>query len=385
MEQNSHSENNSPLSLAETLGMFKGKLKIFVTLILITAVVAAAVSFVWLSINADYGATLTFYLTPDDSSNALLPLLQSESFSETLLLDSNGLPPKDDCDPDDYNAALTAINEFNSARAERRELKKKLDLLPSEISVITEKHRELTEAYSRVYALLDSYLSLQSDNMINTERLSVISELESELASISAELAEYEETVYNPALQKQSEMNDEYAKISKRVSEARKNAEQLTEAVVAPWRNTPAVRKRVKQIQKSVTFEYLKYDETKAEYDSANVNDAFLIVTLSLPKNESDAKEIFEALKERTPSYIESNIERIVSSTEPVCKLLTPYSESQNLDKSSLISKVVVITILAVVVMFALICLVVIASGVAKRGSSKSLPSDAECNESNKQ
>lgn len=385
MEQNSYSRNNSPLSLAEVLGMFKGKLKIFVALILVTAIVAAALSFILLNVNAKYGATLTFYLTPGDSTNALLSLLQSESFSEKLLLDSNGLPPKDECDPDDYDAAMAAINELNAARIEKRELRKELDFLPSEIAVITEKHRELLDVYNRAYELLDSYLSLPSDGMINSERLSLISECERQLSAASAELHEYEETVYNPALQRQSELNDEYTKVSRRVLDARANAERLTEVVVAPWRNSASVRKSIKQIQSSVTFEYLKFDEAKIEYDEKNINAAFLIVTVSLSKDESIANEIFEALKERTPSYVEYNIERLVGSTEPKCSLLTPYSDSHNLNRDDLVSKVIVITILAVVVMFLLICLVVIVLGTAKRSSSEPLSNDTESNKSNKQ
>ena len=84
----------------------KAKLIAWITLLALVLGAAAGVGVAMVS-NATYGTQVEFYISSEERNSYILSLISSDSFSEKLLLDENGLPETDK-GSNAYNEALAA-------------------------------------------------------------------------------------------------------------------------------------------------------------------------------------------------------------------------------------------------------------------------------------
>ena len=363
MEQNVQ-RNNTTLSGWEIFNMLRKKLVLIICITVAAAILGAAATTLYILTFGNFGTEVSFHVSPADNSQSLLSLLKSESFSEKLLLDENGLPPRAECNAADYDAALASIVAVNAARERKQEAKEILNMIPYSFALIQEKYNELSKEYSENYNLLDTYKSAYDGS--HETHAEKIKEYEQKLAEAAAAKHAYEQSTYNPALQEKLQAEKEMAESTLALKEARELSNELIEKVLEPWRENKDVKKKVALIQNGVSFEYEKMTVPANSSVQEADNYAFLTISVSIPKNEEFAIEVVEKIKSNTPQFVEQTIERFTGTTKAICTIISPYSSVDNMDAKGLVLKVGLIGAAAGIVALAGTCFVIVLVNMTK-------------------
>ena len=333
MEQNVKREIN----IADLWRIFTKNVKLFVILALIAAVVGGAVGGVLAYKNVSYQTTLNFSLLPTDDTDALLYNLQSEAFAERLLLDENGLPEKSECDPEDYAAALTAIEVFNAARAEKKEIKKELNKVQTAVEEFNMDY--YNQRYNEIVSLLQVYKGAYTDVIADAEsHKAMITRLETELLEVeekrSAASAEYESIMLQKA-----ELTEKWMSKVTETNEARRNAKALAEVVLNAWREDPEVRSKVETIMNSVTYSYAKLDGADSSTKTAtSQNKGYIKITVCVDNDKEMADFIVDELKRTIPSFVEHHIEEVSLSVQVDCYLISTVSSPKRVGDNPVVN-----------------------------------------------
>ncbi len=365
-------ENNSEIVLSDVIKMFKGKSKQFICVILICGLLGGVFELVRSFVFGNYGNTVKFYLTVTDGSANLLPLLQSESFAEKLLLDENGLPPKDICDPEDYEAALEAVKIYDTARENVVNARKAKDLFKYNTgfedyngktmrtwSNITEEYTRLQNEVTKAQELLAMYKNAFAEAVAQDPgHIAKTTEYEKNLSKAIQAKETFENELYTPALEQKNTLDHVYYNEIYMLKDLRENAEELLENVVSTWRNDEEIKKQIKVINKSLTIEYATEEATEIEGEEKK-NIAFINAQVSVPSDKEFAEFLLERIRLRMPDYVEKNIEKLVGSIDAKCTLITPFSQVKNLEleelAKSLVSKAVLFAVIGTALYFVLI------------------------------
>jgi len=362
MDQNKIEATKPEITFVDILKMFRGKLKLLICVTLIFAVLGAGAGVFASYLTTPYGAEITFYLLPGESSQALLPILKSDAFAEKLLLDENGLPPRAECDPTQYDEALKAVEAENAARAERLRLYREVSAYPYSLAIIQGEYDKLNSERVRINDLLKMYKSAQDAIASQPDHLEKIAEYEQELAQAEAAWKKYKTEVYDPAIAKSVALEEEYFLARRALTDVRKAADIAVERVVSVWREKKEVQELVATIQKSVTYEYIKIiDDDKAEETVENQNTSFLVISVAVPRDEETAQEIVDMIKARTPLFVEKEVERLTGAAEAQCTLTSTFVEATEKSELSLIKGVVFGGAIGAILSFALVCAFIIA------------------------
>ena len=342
MDQNTPNNSTKPLTLLDVIRMFKAKtLIIIICVALVAALLGGVFEALLFYTNLSYGTEITFYLTTKDGTHALLPLLNSDSFAEKLLLDENGLPDKADCNEADYNAALEAVASYNDALKVKHECAKAAETLPALVAEKKSVYDSDLAEYTRIYNLLNAYLNAYksatlgdvTEGIESTESLSdllvMIAKYEVELDKAADTVAK-SKAAYNE-INKQKLANDVALSVAKKeVDRTRSEAEETLEKVLAPWRESKEVKEKISLIRESISFEYAKLNENVENGTSVdNENAAFLVITVNVEKDKNMANFIVDRIILRAPDYVEKNIERLTDATDPQCTLISTFADTE--------------------------------------------------------
>jgi hypothetical protein len=326
-----------------------------------------------------YGNTLDFYLVTTDSTESLLPLLQSEAFAEKLLLDEYGLPAAL-AGTEDYENAKKDVIAFNEARdqlAVTTALYKRLDIslttpkddngnVISSYRIISQKYTELKDNYDSISLLLQTYKNANTEGIVTEEHKIETQRLEAELAQAKAALEHYKEIAYLPALRERASVQDKYNLEFRIVGELRDKADASVEKVVSVWRADEEVRKEVAKIASALTFVYGTPAESVTDVldgqddKNAKQNVSFLKVQVEVTGDQELADEIIESLKLRLPDFAEKNVERLTAIPTATCELISPFSYAVELGGGISIADTVLVAALAGVIALIVACFVII-------------------------
>jgi len=365
MNQNKIDSHQEEVSFVDVLRMLCGKTKTVVCITLILAIIGAVAGFVFTELTSVYGAEITFYLTPKENSQVLLPILQSEAFAEKLLLDENGLPPIEDCDSADYAAALAAVTAEKEAREEKLRLSKAIIAYPYELAIIEAEYNNLNNERVRIHDLLKMYKSAQDEIAKQPDHLAKIAEYEQRLAEVEQAWRTYKTEKYDPAVSKKLQLEEEYYLAKRTLKDARETADELVEKVLSKWRENEDVRNLVSVIQRSVTYEYTKIlDNTTANQKVENQNTSFLVITVAVERDSEMAETIVQMIKERTPSFVEKEIERITGEAEAECTLTSTFVEAKDTGDSSLIQNLIIFGVIGAVLGAAFACVGIVVTNL---------------------
>lgn len=334
MEQNVQVNDTVEITMFEIFSALRKKLKLIICLTLIAAVIGGALGCVQTMVTSTYGAVVSFHVSPFDGSDSLLYNLQSEAFAEKLLLDENGLPPKDQCDAEDYQKALDAINSLNEARKEKYELRREMNMLPYSLAIIEKEYERLCNEYNSAYSVLNAYMSAPSDNLTEGDsHKKMIAVCEQKLLEAEMAITAYAESTYNPAQDYKSQLDKEYAEVSMRVWDLREDVEELVETVVAPWRENEDVKSRVAVIMNGVSYEYKKLEVSGDQESAANTNEephkGYIKVTVNIERDRDFAELIVDKIKSNLAPFIIGNIEESTGAVDVKCKLISTFGEVQ--------------------------------------------------------
>jgi capsular polysaccharide biosynthesis protein len=330
MEQNVQVNDTAEITIFDIFSALRKKLKLIICLTLIAAVIGGALGCVISIFTSSYGAVVSFHVSSFDDSDSLLYNLQSEAFAEKLLLDENGLPPKDQCDAAAYEEALNAINALNEARKEKYDLRREINMLPYSLSIIEEEYARLSSAYNNAYSVLNIYKSAPSDKVAEDDsHKEMIKIYEQKLIEAEAAKNAYAENVYNPAIENKLILDGEFARVSRKVADLRDEVEKLVEIVVAPWRENKDVKKQVADIMKGVSYEYEKLEASEDNKSTSSTKEephkGYIKITVSIERDKEFAKFVVDKVKSNVAPFVINNIEAATGDVKVKCTLISTF------------------------------------------------------------
>ncbi len=360
--------------------MFRGKLKFIICIALVAAIIGAAAGVAVSQISVTYDGDVEFYISPGDNAHKLLPLLQSDSFAEKLLLDEYGLPLDADKNSLEYTEAKEAVIAANEARKHKQELVKEYEKLPYELAIVEDNYKKLSQKYNSIFEELSIYKNAEAGNgleSLDPTHKAKVAELEAELEAAKNERDEYSANEYFPIVQKKLKMEQDIDSADIDLKEKREEAEEKAEKLLASWRENEEIKEKISVIRKSVKYEYAKIlDDKSGSADVNNLNQAFLVVSLSISNNRELANEILTAIKEKLPDYAEKNIEIITDTDDAECKIVSTFASIESSASSNTVSNAVTYAaIAALLAVLAYIFAVVIKNMLGNTISAENVPS----------
>ncbi len=397
-------QNKVTFSSIYVIKLVLKKTKLIICLALIAAIIGGGLSILLGLKDLSYGNTVDFYLTKTDSSQTLLPLLQSESFAEKLLLDEYGLP-EELVGTQDYENAKKQVISLNEARknlADTVKVREKIrtslttpkDAAGNVISswtVIEQTYTSLKNNYDSIYNLLSTYKNANTEGVVTDQHKQETQRLEAMVNSARAELEQYTASAYDPARREISLIEDQYAIYSAAVSTQILETEEAVEAVVSKWRPNADVQKKVSDISKALTIVYATPSESVREVlekqakpasgETPEINTSFIKVDVNVVGDEELANFIIERLKIRLPGFVELNIERLSHTTNVTCTLISPARTAERIENDHGLTEVVLFAAVAAVMTVIVTCAVIILKEWIKANEPKSEANEKKENE----
>lgn len=356
--------HNDEIDLLDIIKILFSKAKLLVCIALLAAIVGGVIGGAFTLLGKrEYGTQVEFYITPNSNDSNVLHLLASERFSEKLLLDENGLP--ENRSGEDYDAALAAkiaSDEAAAALVKARELSKQA---PRDLAIAQKTYEEKQKAYDDVYNLLNVYKSATSDKIVeDPEHVQKMKQYEADLEKARIEKKQAEEAYY-AASQTSLQAAHELEAAREKAASAKATADKLAEDILEGWREEAQNKKKISLINESISYKYIDV-ETPDKATGETTNRQFLIVSISVEKDEALAKRLLSNMRDKLPLYVEENMEND-SDTETTCTLISTAAEVENLSKNSLVKEVAKFALITSFMSLAVACIVVVWVGVKKR------------------
>lgn len=371
-------QNSNAITFVDILSMFVGKGKKLICIVLIAAIICAGAGFGFSMLTEEYGGSITLNVSVTDGSRSLITILSSDKFAERLLLDENGLPPKEYCNAEDYKVALEAAEAYNAARELKKELVREQQLFAYDLSLAETKYTSLLDEYNRINTILTVYKSAWSDEVAKhpnhaatTEKYeALLSDAENAMKSFKAE-------VRDPALSKKIEIEQKIAVANLDLKDAREAYDKASTKVIDQWRQDPEIKETVKAMSEAISCEYQQRFENidttaKEDVDPAELENArFVVINVSTSKGVEFANDILQKITATVPDYAEEQLERISGATEPNCTVISTLASAQSQSEKSPIVTAAIFGVIGAIVAFLIFVFVVIVKGLLPNNLSK--------------
>ena len=308
MEENLQN-NEEGLSLIDIIRVLFSKIKLLIIVVILGGILGGAFG-IWHTIDMKYyGTSLEFYVNPEKPAtvgsssssaanassqygvygaygrhvmDAMIKLLASESFTEKLLLEDDGLPSLEmypEVAGEKYTAAQEAIKAADAAWNEAKAL-----------------DAERAEAFEVLYEAWN-----------NASIPAVFSELNYKTFFNEADADKkttYKAVIdaYDDYTNKNNFRNDAIEK----ANDIQKETDAVVEILLEDWRELPLYNHNLSKFQKAVTYSYLGENEDIA--DANNLARSFIYVNISILNEEEFAIDLLERVKRSVPAYIEQNM-----------------------------------------------------------------------------
>ena len=363
MKSNVH-DQHTELDLLDLLKILLAKIKLIICIALAAAILGGVFGFAFTLIgNHNFGTQVEFYISPNAPDAQILHLLSSERFAEKLMLDENGLP--EGGSGAEYEAALAAKLESKAADLAYAEAKRASKIAPRELAAIQKTYEEKQKAYEDVYNLLSVYQSASDEIAKQPEHIEKMKKYEAAVEAAKEEKVIAEKAFY-AASQKALEVTNNLEAAKEAATNARKVADDLAEEILKVWREQSQNKKKISKINESIKYNYISDSSSKNADDSANRQ--FLIVSISVEKDEQLAKMLLSSICNKLPAYIEENTDTVDSIEETECILISTAAEVEDLGKNSLAKEIIKYALIASIAALAVTSLLVIWIGVKQDG-----------------
>lgn len=365
MKSNVH-DQHTELDLLDLLKILLAKIKLIVCVALIAAILGGAFGFAFTLIgNHDFGTQIEFYITPNAPDSQILHLLSSERFAEKLMLDENGLPAG--YSGAEYDAALAAKLESKAADLAYAEAKRASKMAPRELAAIQKTYEEKQKAYDDVYNLLSVYQSASDEIAKQPDHIEKMKKYEAAVEAAKEEKVIAEKAFY-VASQKALEVTNNLEAAKEAATNARKVADDLAEEILKVWREQSQNKKKISMINESLKYNYISDTSSK---NTEDVSRQFLIVSISVEKDEELANMLLDSLCDKLPIYVEENTSTEDSIEETECILISTAAEIEDLGKNSLVKEVIKYALIATIAALAVTCILVMWIGVKQDGARR--------------
>ena len=338
MEQNVQEKEG--ISLLDILRLLWSKVLILLLTVIVGGLAGAGVAIVR-TINVDYwGTRVEFYVNPDKPKQTtgegsqygvygaygrhvmdnMVKLLDSESFTEQLMLNGADLPNAAYWVNEDNEAevALGLDKLVEDAKIAMKAAKDEQTVANVASEAAAEDLEALQSIWSEmiVYSKNHSYATTYSKSVYT----SVLHELEQlgtvNTATLESAYAKYEGKEGSKAMAEAAQ---------KKANEAQEVAEEAQAAALGAWSNTAAYKKELAKYSAAVSFSYLRADED-AE-DANNLARSFIYVNISVLNDREFASELLESVKSVVPGYVEENMAKPADYEGTNCQRITRSDE----------------------------------------------------------
>ena len=332
------------ITLKEIYNTLAPKLKVFLIILLIGAVIGGCVGAARTLASMTYGTTIEFYVNPkrsDDGGNNqsqfgvygaygwhvmdnMTKLLASESFAEEMLLDDDGLPIEMVLEKEPNK---TEIDRLIAEARVPIEAAKEAELSAEEITeIVNEKKLAYTTASSAANKANNKYLSLVSAKAPEAE--------------ISEAKAEAEEAL---ATEKQAKLDFDAAEQEKivadqEVKQKKDDAQKKIKAVLDCLRQSEVYVDFIKLIGDSVSYSFYN-DRDMQTSNTESLAKSFIYVTISTPSSENVAKFVYERVNEVLPRFVEDNMAVPSGYVGTNCQRITRLDEIKQTGSHELLSE----------------------------------------------
>lgn len=357
--------HNDEIDLLDIIKILFSKAKLLICIALLAAIVGGVIGGAFTLLGKrEYGTQVEFYITPNSTDSNVLHLLASERFSEKLLLDENGLP--ENRSGEDYDAALEAKLASDAAAKALVEARKLAKEAPRALAVAQKTYEEAQKAYDDVYDLLNIYKSATSDKIAeDPEHVQKMKQYEADLETARLNKKQAEEEYYAASQTALQATHDLEAAKEEAIS-AKMTADELAEDILEEWREEAQNKKKISLINESISYKYIDV-EAPDKATGETTNRQFLIVSISVEKDEALAKRLLANMRDKLPAYVVENTETKDSDAETVCTLISTAAEVENLSKNSLVKEVAKFALITSFMSLAVACIVVVWVGVKRR------------------
>ena len=294
------------LSLIDIIRLLLQKIKLLILVVLIGGI-CGGVFGVWHTIDMKYyGTSLEFYVNPEKPASvgsssssaansssqygvygaygrhvmdAMIKLLSSESFTEKLLLEDNGLPSTNLYPNLSESKYVNAEQAIQKAKVEWEKMEQ-LD------KTRTLKLEELNDCW--ILAGLTGSFSEASYNKL--------------MQSTDITVPAYLTSAYTDYKTADELRGDALVK----ATATQQESDAIVEILLDEWREHPNYLDNLSKFQKSVKYSYLGDNENVE--DANNLARSFIYVDISVLNDEDFAKDLLDRVKRSVPAYIEQNM-----------------------------------------------------------------------------
>lgn len=334
------------ITLKEIYNTLAPKFKVLLIILLIGAVVGGCIGATRTFSSMTYGTTIEFYVNPkrsDDGGNNqsqfgvygaygwhvmdnMTKLLASESFSEKMLLDGDGLPIeivlKSESDRTEIDRLIA------EARGPIQEAKDAEIAVEEMTEIVNEKKLAYTTASSAANKANSKYLSLVSAKASEDEISDAKADSEEALAAEKRAKFDYD------AAEQEKVVVEQDAKQKK------EDAQKKTKAVLDYWRQSDVYVAFIKMINASVSYSFYN-DRDMQTSNTESLAKSFIYVTISTPNNEKVAKFIYERINEVLPRFVEDNMAVPSGYVGTNCQRITRLDDIRRTGTYELLSETV--------------------------------------------
>lgn len=299
--------NEEGLSLIQIIRVLLDKIKLLILVVLIGGICGGAFG-IWRTIDMKYyGTSIEFYVNPEKPTNvgnssnltanavgsqygvygaygrhvmdAIVKLLSSESFTEQLMLEENGLPSTElypNLDETKYVNAENALKKAEAAWKKAAEFD----------APLAEALDNLNDFWIEA-GLSGTFSESGYNNLISKQEFTIPS---------------YLKDAYEHFRGVNEQRNDAIQK----ATTVQKDSDAIVEILLEEWREHPQYVSTLDKFQGAVKYSYLGDNEDIE--DANNLARSFLYVNINVLNDEEFAKDLLIRVKRAVPEYVEKNM-----------------------------------------------------------------------------
>ena len=376
--ENNNEKQEFEFTLVSFFRMFKGKLKMLVAIGVISAILGGTIgALIATTGNKSYGNTLSFQLPTAEKHEyaALIPLLESDQFAETILIGTKTVKVTDTngktTDVEIPNLQFTKEDEkkiaaYELAKTEGyktiEDYKNRIEALPLEINTLKSQldaannvYSPLRDEYNRLWAVYSDGLSEDAKEKLTA--------LESSEKYITAKKNhEAAQAAYDAKLIEQASLEAAIFDLEKSIELATDAAEIIIEPLREEWLQKSENKAAIKSFKNNVKFSFVK-DEKAEKTDKSKNN--FIHVSIEIPKDAVKAEKIVKAVSTILPGFVMQNSVPTEKYDQIKCIRISS-AVVNDLNDTSLIKSTITYALILFIALEAITCIVIIGAHIRK-------------------
>lgn len=323
MEENLQTEEG--ISLLDIVKLLLSKIKWLILVGIVGGLLGGCFA-IWRTIDVNYyGTTVEFYVNPENPTNSnnsesqygvygaygrhvmdnMIKLLESESFTEKLILDGEILPEPDEWTSSEEENKLQLNSLIASAKNSVAiyEEAVKTKVVPAETAAkegLLTLQKEWNLAIASVSGHIYEGVSYSKTNYeMVSSRTEFMQNIDGRYTNLKNAYNDYEG---------ENGLKAQYENAVAEVSEKKETADENVETALEAWRQTEKYISSLSKFGDAVSYSYLQADDDID--DANNLARSFIYVEISVlgDSNKDFANDLLKRVKTVVPAYVEENM-----------------------------------------------------------------------------